>query len=64
MTLTTVLVTVRVAIFREKNYSAEYETDKDFDKFRPNSACFMERITLGLPFQAIPQKIKKLEIPF
>ncbi len=51
----------RVAIFREKKYSTEHGTDGNFDSFRWNSACFEERKTLGILFQAIPRKIRKTQ---
>jgi hypothetical protein len=43
----------KVAIFREKNYSAEHGTDGDFDVFRRNSICFAEPKTRGISFRPI-----------
>ncbi len=45
----------------EKNYSAKHGTDRNFDSFRRNSGCFVERKTLGIPFRAILWKIKKAQ---
>jgi hypothetical protein len=56
-------VATRVAIFREKNY-VENGADRNFDSFHRNFVCFAERKTLGIPFRAIPRKIKNLGIPF
>ncbi len=45
----------RVAIFREKNYSAEHGTDGNFGSFRRNAVFFAEWKILGIPFRAIPR---------
>ncbi len=45
-----------------KKYSAEHGTDGTFDSFRRNSVCFAGRTTLGIPFRAVQQKIKKIRI--
>ncbi len=52
----------RVAIFRKKNYSAEYETRRNRREFRRNSVCFAEEKNLGIPFRTISWKRKT--IPF
>jgi hypothetical protein len=54
----------RVAIFRQKNYSAEYETRRNRRAFRQNSACFAEEKQLGHLFRTISWKRKTLGIPF
>ncbi len=55
-------VPARVAIFRQKNYSAEYETRRNRREFRRNSVCFAEEKNLGIPFRTISWKRKT--IPF
>jgi hypothetical protein len=52
----------RVAIFRKKNYSAEYETRRNRREFRRNSVCFAKEKNLGIPFRTISWKRKT--IPF
>ncbi len=54
----------RVAIFRQKNYSAEYGTSRNRRQFRRNSACFAEEKNLRSPFRTIYRKRKTIEIPF
>jgi hypothetical protein len=51
-----------VAIFRQKNYSVEYETRRNRQEFRRNSVCFAEEKNLGIPFRTIFWKRKT--IPF
>ncbi len=50
----------RVAILREKNYSAERGRDRNFDSFRRNSVCFVEWKKLKNPFRTISSKRKTL----
>jgi hypothetical protein len=52
----------RVAIFRHKNYTAEYETTRNRREFRQNSVCLAEEKNLGIPFRTIFWKRKT--IPF
>ncbi len=49
--------------FPRKKSSAEHRRDGNFYSFRRNSVCSAERKMLGIPFQAVLQKIKKLGIP-
>ncbi len=58
----TMHVPARIAIFRQKNYSAEYETRRNRREFRRNSVCFAEEKNLGIPFRTISWKRKT--IPF
>ncbi len=52
---------IRVAIFREKKLFRGTRNRRNFYSFRRNSVCFAERKTLGIPFRAIPRKIKKAQ---
>ncbi len=52
----------RVAIFRQKNYSAEYETRRNRREFRRNSVYFAEEKNFGMQFRTIFWKRKT--IPF
>ncbi len=54
----------RVAIFREKQNSAEFGTSRNRRQFRRNSACFAEEKNLGIAFRTISRKRKTLFIPF
>jgi hypothetical protein len=54
-------LTGRVAIFRQKNYSAEYGTRRNRQQFRRNSARFAEEKNLGIPLQTISRKRKPSE---
>jgi hypothetical protein len=54
----------RVAIFRQKNYSAESGTRWNRRQFRQNSACFAEDKNLEIPLRTISRKKKTLGIPF
>ncbi len=53
--------TSKVAIFRQKNYSAEYETRRNRREFLRNSICFVEKKNLGIPFQTISGKRKTIQ---
>jgi hypothetical protein len=53
---------VRVAIFRQKNYSAEYETRRNRREFLQNPVCFAEEKNLRIPFRTI--SCKRKTIPF
>jgi hypothetical protein len=57
-------LTTRVAIFRQKNYSAEYGTRRNRRQFCRNSASFAEEKNLWIPFRTISLKRKTLGIPF
>jgi hypothetical protein len=54
----------RVAIFRQKNYSAKIGTSRNRRQFRRNPASFAEEKNLGIPFRTIARKRKTLGIPF
>ncbi len=43
----------RVAIFRHKNYTTEYETRRNRREFRQNSVCLAEEKNHGIPFRTI-----------
>ncbi len=55
----------RVAIFREKNYSAGHGTDGTFDSFRRNTACLKNALNSvpshSAEFRSIPGKMKSSE---
>ncbi len=52
----------KVAIFRPKNYSAEFETRRNRREFLRNSVCFAEEKNLRIPFRTI--SCKRKTIPF
>ncbi len=55
----------RVAIFREKNYSTEHGTNRNFHSLCLNSICLIEELKLlRIPFRSVSQKIKQLKISF
>jgi hypothetical protein len=54
-------VCTRVAIFRQKNYSAEYETRRNRREFRRNSACFTEEKTSEFRSEPFLGRKKPLE---
>ncbi len=52
----------RVGNFRQKNYSVEDGIDGTIGSLWRNSSCSVEQKTLGIPFQIMPQRRKKLGI--
>jgi hypothetical protein len=56
--------TVRVTIFRQKNYSAEYRTRRNRRQLGRNSACFVEEKNQKILFRTIFWKRKTLVILF
>jgi hypothetical protein len=54
--LTNGRITCRVAIFRQKNFSAEYGTRRNRRQFRRNSACFAEEKKLR---NSVPNHFRK-----